>query len=293
MIYGSVLLKTQSRRRIAASDYWPDPIPRGVFNKYLDYRLSEDNVSDQVKYKPWFHENLMFLSRECGEEALLVFIASKLADESELVKQINRCAAVLRNAIETRSLAELKKEYCSLIEPIVVCRYAIALVGVSGVGKTSLLHLLMGRKPPNEHHPTIALNTEILEDIRFANYELAIIDFAGQEKSRSMWNLSNVDLVFLLTDSTLANIIECKAILSDIRKKHPDLSVFLIANKQDQPTALDSSAISKVMGSAAQNMVAIDLAYRQELLNLLVKALSKEFQVPASDVPAEEILSVM
>ena len=290
MIYGTVLLRVQSRRRIASSEYWPDSISKRILKKYLEYRLKESDASDQVKYKPWFHENLMFLSRECGEEALLVVVASKRADESAVVKQINRCASILRNALETRTMKEIRADYHSLMNPVIICRYVIALVGASGVGKTSLLHLLMGREPPSEHQPTIALNTEIL-DIRFANCELAIIDFAGQEKSRSLWDFSNVDLVFLLTDSTLANIIESKKILSGIRKGNPEVPVVLIANKQDLPNALDPSAISKVMGDEAYNMVAIDLAYRQQLLGLLVTILCKQFQIPVPQAPAEELLS--
>jgi small GTP-binding protein len=233
----------------------------------------------------------MFLSRECGEDALLVIIASSLADESALVKQINRCASVLRHALEERKSKEIKKEYRDLIDSIIICRYVIALVGASAVGKTSLLHLFMGCEAPTTYEPTIALNTEILESIRFANCELAVIDFSGQEKTRSMWDLSNVDLVFLLTDSTLSNIIESKTILSDIGEKYQSLPVVLIANKQDLPNALDSSAIGKVMGVDAYHMVAIDLAYREQLLDLLVQILCRQFEIPVPDTPLSEILS--
>ena len=165
-------------------------------------------------------------------------------------------------------------------------------MGQSGVGKTSLLHLFMGRPPPEEYIPTIAVNTEVIEDIKFANYELVIFDFAGQESARSLWDFSTTDMIFLLTDSTLRNIIASKTILSRIVNEYPEIPIIVFANKQDTPNSLDPSAISKVMGSTSHAMVAIDLAYRDDLLEVLVEVLSEHFDLDVPDLPVEQLLCI-
>ena len=151
--------------------------------------------------------------------------------------------------------------------------------------------LANGSEPPEEHYPTIALNTEVIENIRFANYEIMILDFAGQQSSRKLWNFKTTDMVFLLTDSTLKNLISSKGILAAIQKDHPDLSIVIFANKQDLPNALDPTAISKVMGVDARSMVAVDLAYRNNLLNTLTCVLCDHFELEVPDILADDLLT--
>ncbi|MFW9844133.1 MAG: hypothetical protein ACFFEV_06140, partial [Candidatus Thorarchaeota archaeon] len=66
----------------------------------------------------------------------------------------------------------------------------------------------------------------------------------------------------------------------------------LLANKQDTPISLDPTAISKVMGLDSYPMVAIDMAYRNDLLQILVKALSDYFDLEIPDIPVEQLLCI-
>ena len=161
-----------------------------------------------------------------------------------------------------------------------------------GVGKTSLLHLLMGKPPPDEYIPTIAVNTAVIEGIKFANYELVLFDFAGHEGARELWDISATDIVFLLTDSTLKNIIASKKILAEITKEYPETPLIVFANKQDTAQSLDPSAITKVLGSPSHPMVAIDSSYRTNLLGILVGALSEYFVLEVPNMPIEKLLSI-
>jgi hypothetical protein len=70
------------------------------------------------------------------------------------------------------------------------------------------------------------------------------------------------------------------------------MPIILFANKQDTPNSLDPSAISKVMGMDSHAMVAIDLAYRNDLLHILVKALSDYFDLEVPDLPVEQLLCI-
>jgi len=290
MIYNTVLMNTASRKKIATSDYWTHKVSRSQLTKYLNTLLEMIEKSDRLKYKPAIIGDFKFYSRECCDDTLIIYVMSLDEPDDEVIKKINRSARILKGLFEKQSAKYIKKNFSRIMDPLVVSRFVISLVGESGVGKTSLLSLLMGREPPEEHIPTIALNTELIENLRFANYEIMILDFAGQETSRKLWDFRSTDMVFLLTDSTLRNIISSKGIMATIQKEYPDLPVVIFANKQDLPNALDPSAISKVMGVDARSMVAVDLAYRNNLLNTLTCVLCDYFELEVPDILPDELL---
>jgi len=291
MIYNTVLMNSASRRTIATSDYWTHKVTRKQITKYLNTLLEMIEQSEQLKYKPAIIDDFKFYSRDCGDDALIIFVTDLDEPDDQAVKKINRAARVLKGVLEKHPKKYIKKNFARIIDPYVLSRYVISLIGESGVGKTSLLNLLMGREPPEEHIPTIALNTEVIENIRFANYEIMILDFAGQEASRKLWDFSSTDMVFLLTDSSLRNIIASKGIMATIQKEHPDLPITIFANKQDLPNALDPSAISKVMGVDARSMVAVDLAYRNNLLSTLTYVLCDQFDLEVPDILPDDLLT--
>lgn len=290
MIYNTVLMDTASRKKIVSSDYWIHKVSRSQLTNYLNTLLEMIEQSERLKYKPAIIGEFKFYSRECGEDTLIIFIMDPNDPDDEAISKINRAARVLRGVLEKQSTIYIKKNFAKIIDPYVVARYVISIVGESGVGKTSLLSLLMGREPPDEHIPTIALNTEVIENIRFANYEIVILDFAGQETSRKLWDFSSTDMIFLLTDSTLRNLIASKGIMSTIQKENPNLPIVIFANKQDLPNALDPTAISKIMGVDARSMVAVDLAYRNSLLNTLTFVLCDHFDLEVPDILPDDLL---
>ena len=290
MIYNTVLMNSASRRMIASSDYWTHKVSRSQLTKYLNTLLEMIEKSERLKYKPAIIDDFKFYSRDCGEDTLIIYVMSLNEPDDEVIKKINRAARILKGLLEKHPNKYIKKNFPRIMDPLVVSRYVISIVGESGVGKTSLLSLLMGREPPEEHIPTIALNTELIENIRFANYEIMILDFAGQETSRKLWDFRTTDMVFLLTDSTLKNIISSKGIMATIQKEFPDLPIIIFANKQDLPNALDPSAISKVMGVNARSMVAVDLAYRNNLLSAITCVLCDNFELEVPDILPDELL---
>ena len=291
MIYSTILLNATNQRKIASSEYWTKPIPRKAINQYLTQLEILIQKSERLKYAPITIDEYKFISRECGK-GIIIFVTDHGESDEDVVNKINRAAKSLRWLLSTQSTNYVKENYEKIVFRFTQSRFVIALVGLSGVGKTSLLHLLMGTPPPEEYTPTIALNTEVIPDIKFANYELVILDFAGQESARRLWDFTATDMIFLLTDSTLKNIIASKSILSNISKAYPEIPIIVFANKQDTPNSLDPSAITKVMGSTAHAMVAIDIAYRDDLLEVLVQVLSDCFALGVPDIPAEQLLFV-
>jgi len=291
MIYSTILLNAKSKHKIASSEYWAKPIPRKLINHYLAQLESLTEKSERLKYKPVTIDVYKFISRDCGD-GIIIFVTDLEESDEDVVNKINRAAKSLRGLMSSHSMNYVKSNYEKIMDRFIQSQFIIALVGQIGVGKTSLLHLLLGKPPPETHVPTIAVNTEVIEDMRFANYELVIFDFAGREAAGKLWDFSSTDMIFLLTDSTLKNIIASKSIFTEILNDYPEMPIILLANKQDTPNSLDPTAISKVMGSDSYAMVAIDLAYRNDLLRILVKALSDYFDVDIPDIPVEQILCI-
>ncbi|MHA2079831.1 MAG: ADP-ribosylation factor-like protein [Candidatus Thorarchaeota archaeon] len=291
MIYSTILLNAKNRRKIASSEYWAEPIPRKTINQYLAQLEALIQRSERLKYKPVVLGEYKFISRECGD-GIIIFVTDIDESDEDVINKINRAASSLRLVLDKHPTKYVKTNYEQLIARFIQSQFVIALVGHIGVGKTSLLHLLMGKPPPEIHVPTIAVNTEVIEDIKFANYELVIFDFAGREAAGRLWDFSSTDMIFLLTDSTLKNIIASKSIFTEILSEYPEMPIILLANKQDTPNSLDPSAINKVMGSDSHAMVAIDLAYRNDLLHILVMALSNHFDLDVPNLPVEQLLCI-
>ena len=291
MIYSTILLNAKTRRKIASSEYWAGPIPRKIINQYLSQLEELIKKSERLKYKPVLIGEYKFVSRDCGK-GILIFVADDDTNDEDTISKINRAATSLRSIMDKEKKNYIKENYDQIIARFVHSQFVIALVGNMGVGKTSLLHLLMGKEPPDIHVPTIAVNCEVIKDMKFANYELVIFDFAGREAAGKLWDFSLTDMIFLITDSTLKNIISSKTILSEILEEYPEMPIVVFANKQDTPNSLDPTAISKVMGSSSHAMVAIDLAYRDNLLRVLVQVLSEFFEVDVPDLPVEQLLCI-
>jgi len=290
MIYSTVLINAKSRRKIASSEYWPDPIPQAKLSKYLREFDKLSKKSEHLKYKPLVLEKFKFFGRECGK-GIIIFVTNLHESDDEIINKINRAAQSLRSVLSKQKTRDIKKNYNEIISQFIYSPLVIAFVGESGVGKTSLLHLLIGKQAPEEHIPTIALNMETLEEVRFGSYQLLVLDFAGEDQYDRIRDFTVIDMFFLITDSSLKNIISTKNMYSQISSECPDIPITVIANKQDLANALDPSAISKVLGVEARSMVAVDLAFRTNLLSALTKVLCNHFDLEIPDVLPEDLLS--
>lgn len=292
MIHTTVLIRMRSKRTITSSQYWTVSVPRKELVEYLKSLKKLRKVSEGRKDISLIIGGNKYFSRMCGKDIVLVFITDIDENERDVNEKISGAAAAITNAIEEHSTGYVKDNYESLISDFVHSKLKIALVGEGGVGKTTTLHLLMGEQPPAQYIPTIALNMEVIENIHFANYSLVIWDFAGQERFRKLWKFyfSGSDIIFLLTDSTLRNVLLSKDMFSMIRRDAPNVPIIIIANKQDKANALDPSIIARIIGAECYPMVAIDLAYRESLLKLLLDTAAKHVNLSIPDVPAEEIL---
>lgn len=292
MIHTTLLINMKSNRTIASSRYWTIEIPRKDITEYLTSRKELEKVSKGREDISLTVKKNKYFGRVVNNSTLLVFVADIDENDRSVNEKLIAATNALVEIIAYKNTTYVKKNYEKLINPFVHSKLKVALVGEGGVGKTTTLHLLMGKTPPTQYIPTIALAMEVIENIHFANYSLVIWDFAGQERFRKLWKLyfQGADIVFLLTDSTLRNILISKDMFQMIRRDAPHVPIIVIANKQDLPNALDSSIIERIIGAETYPLVAIDMVYRDDMLTLLLNTAAKHVNIPVPNLPPEELL---
>ena len=292
VIHNTFLVRISTQQIIASTRYWPVNVSIDALNEFISTREELRSEHGQVQELPLIIGDHKFLGKDWIEDSCLVFVTDKSEDEGNTYEKIEIALKALRKKFKNEGIEGAINNYESLIEPSVTTRLKIALVGEGGVGKTTTLHLLLGDTPPLQYVPTIALNLETVENIRFGNYSLVLWDFAGQERFRTLWRFyfHGADVIFLVCDSTLRNVIISKDILKLIKRDAPKVPVFAMANKQDKPNAMKPEVVQKILGIPTYPMVAIDKDRRDEMLRILMTAAAQYVGVALPDLPASELL---
>ncbi|MHA1485259.1 MAG: ADP-ribosylation factor-like protein, partial [Candidatus Thorarchaeota archaeon] len=293
MIHNTLLVRISTKEVLASTQYWPVEVLEEELLEYLSTReeLKTKHGADMSEM-PLIVGDMKFMADDWLEDALLVFVTDKREEERNIADKLELAAKALRRKLKKDGLQAVIDSYEQLVEPCVITRLKIALVGEGGTGKTTTLNLLLGETPPLQYVPTIALNLETVENIRFGNYSLVLWDFAGQERFRTLWRFyfHGADVIFLVCDSSLRNVIISRDILKLIRRDAPKVPVFALANKQDLPNAMKPEVVGKILGVPTYPMVAIDENRRDEMLSILMTAAAQYIGVVLPDMPASELL---
>jgi len=292
LIHNTFLIRISNKEILATTRYWPVDISNEALDEFISTRETLRSEHDEVAELALTVGDYKFHAEDVISDVLLVFVTDKDEDESSIFEKVKAAKKVLKRGLAKSGFETICASFERLIEPSVTTRLKIALVGEGGVGKTTTLHLLLGDTPPLQYVPTIALNLETVENIRFGNYSLVLWDFAGQERFRTLWRFyfHGADVIFLVCDSTLRNVIISKDILKLIKRDAPKVPVFAMANKQDKPNAMKPEVVQKILGIPTYPMVAIDKARRDEMLRILMTAASQYVGVALPDLPPSELL---
>ncbi|TFG13990.1 GTP-binding protein [Candidatus Thorarchaeota archaeon] len=292
MIHNTFLMRISSKEILASSQYWPVEVTAESLEEFIETReeLRSDDIS--LANLPLSIDDDKFVGADVVKDLVLIFVSDVGEQEHTLIEHLDSAAKILKSRIQRDGLEYVIDHYESLIEDSITTRLKIALVGEGGTGKTTTLHLLLGDTPPLQYVPTIALNLETVENIRFGNYSLVLWDFAGQERFRNLWRFyfHGADVIFLVCDSTLRNVIISKDILKLIKRDAPKVPVFALANKQDKPNAMKPEVVQKILGVPTYPMVAIDKSRRDEMLRILMNAAAQYVGVALPDLPPQELL---
>jgi small GTP-binding protein len=292
MIHNAFLVRLNDSEILSAVQYWPVEVADSDVEEYISTR--EELAADHgaLEDLPLVIDEHKFMGSDVNDDAILVFVTDKGEDELGTKERVRNAARDLIAEIDGSDLESVLERFEEIIEPSVVTRLKIALVGEGGTGKTTTLHLLLGDTPPLQYVPTIALNLETVENIRFGNYSLVLWDFAGQERFRTLWRFyfHGADVIILVCDSSLRNVIISKDILKLIKRDAPKVPVFAIANKQDKPNAMKPEVVQKILGIPTYPMVAIDKGRRDEMLRILMTAAAQYVGVALPDLPPSDLL---
>ncbi|MFW9948025.1 MAG: ADP-ribosylation factor-like protein, partial [Candidatus Odinarchaeota archaeon] len=161
----------------------------------------------------------------------------------------------------------------------------VSIIGVGGVGKTTLLHLICGKDIDLEYVPTIMVDITSYDGFDDIHRSIAFWDFAGQSNFRSLWKslLDSTDVALLVLDSSFENVSHSKDIIRDILDKfYKDTLVIGIANKQDLPNRLTPKFCERILSEADRHppikvhgMIAINPVYREKIHAILREAVNK------------------
>ena len=162
----------------------------------------------------------------------------------------------------------------------------VSIIGVGGVGKEDLVHLICGEDSKIEYQPPINVDITNIDGTDIGvNRSIMLWDFTGQSNYRSLWRslLDNTDIALLVLDSSYETLNPTKEIIRDILDKHfKDVLIIGIANKQDLPNRLTPKFIERILSETGidppikvHGMVATNPAYREKILAILRDAINK------------------
>ncbi|NVM55249.1 MAG: GTP-binding protein [Candidatus Helarchaeota archaeon] len=206
---------------------------------------------------------------------VLVIFVTDQTDKEENIKEetinirdifVNKFSEVLlQGNYDTETYESLRHDTDEAFREL---RPKIALIGFSGVGKTTITRLIRAEEIPMKHIPTI---TGDVAAIKVGSLHMYLWDFAGQEQFSFIWSrfVKGSDAIVLVVDSTNHNLKESKFFVDLIKKEAPKARVAIVANKQDLPGALSPEEIANALGYRTYSLVAIDPNQRGAMLNII------------------------
>ncbi|MGV9168734.1 MAG: ADP-ribosylation factor-like protein [Promethearchaeia archaeon] len=270
---------------ILHSKEYAEPVSRDALIDFLlnlSEFLSTQNLGDQIEFMNLATSRLYY---SVNGEYTFLLVADKADDMEQITNKIEQLETVFMEEFKPSIEAGRAIEGLdNFIDSLAVTMVKVAILGFAGVGKTTTLHLLRGETLPLKHDPTIGVTIKKLPS-EVQNANIVLWDLAGQSRFSILWGkmIANAQVVVIVTDSTLENVLKSKKLVSLVKEKVPNAKIIGIANKQDLPTALTPDRVGKILGVPTYELVAIDVTYRDRLIQIIRKGILERKAERSSD----------
>lgn len=153
----------------------------------------------------------------------------------------------------------------------------IAVVGYSGVGKTTTKNLIRMDEIPLSHIPTISGD---VATAKIGDLEFQIFDFAGQEQFSYLWKgfIKGSNAVLVITDSSPLNVEKSRFFIDLRNDEAPYARIAIIGNKQDLENAMDVGNIENILGIKTYPMEANKPENREKMIQIIVEILDMNLE---------------
>ncbi|MBD3254247.1 MAG: GTP-binding protein [Candidatus Lokiarchaeota archaeon] len=153
----------------------------------------------------------------------------------------------------------------------------IAVVGFSGVGKTTIKNLIKKNKIPMQHIPTISGDIATIE---IGKLQFKLFDFAGQEQFKYLWKgfIKGSNAVLIITDSTPENVEKSRYFIELIKEEASYALRAVIGNKQDLRDAMDVNDIENIIGLRTYPMIANRAENRDKMIKIIAEVLEMNLE---------------
>lgn len=277
----NVLLLTRNGIKLYHRSYWAIEIDQPVVSEYIQSLRQLERDTGEDVLVPIFLDNMKFIHQYVDTDLLLVLVADRTDKDEILQDKIQNAVRTMKQKF-TKQIWEFKSSRNSevfqglgpVLDSAIVSTLKVVLLGEGGVGKTTILQMLMSQRADLNHIATMAVYVEEMETAKLGPYELAVWDFPGQELLVPKWRdyLRGTDVVLMVTDSTLKNVMSTRKLIPIIRKWTDEALIWAIANKQDLKDALLPDTVARLLGLRTVGLVAIDPRNKDLLYKTLMGA---------------------
>ncbi len=303
LIYGLIVLNS-SFDIIFQKEYWHVELSPNIFNELKKqiklYRKKISQLSfigENIDFPGTFNTTnkdgiqLKFVFESFARNCFVIY-SDPTEDPTELYERIKKIRKIfieryglkLHRITDHEELSELE----IIVNEIMISLSKISIIGLPGVGKTTIARLVATGDPSLEYSPTIQphiahagrsisdllKHVNIKEDdewLFIGNKVIVVHDMPGQRLLRGTWNvyLRGTDGLLLVVKSLLDEVLKSKKVLEFARSIVPNAIVWGIANFQDLPNALPPNVVGKLLGIPTFGMVAIDPSKRNEMIEII------------------------
>ncbi len=248
MIRDFFIVNLQTKERFHKS-YSKEPTPESIVKMFLlkyakEFKVDVENISP---FKNISIKQFMFTFLVKND--LIYVIITDIHDSKKDIELL--LARVTKSLSDFDFQNSLSKSHKDILEVTLTkdlfSQIKIALIGKDNVGKSTIFNKLEG-EISYSHSKRVMRSKHILTES--SDPRVYLLDYIGTEDYSPQWPnlLRGIHIILIVVDSTVENVLSTKRLFINLVKKaKPDALIMGIANKQDQPNALDASLIKKML----------------------------------------------